>query len=90
MCSKLISSILANILEIHFRSFLDEAQYDSLQRKWGYMDTQFTVNLSLQTIQEYGHWAYCAFIELVKACDTALTFDRFQTQKVKIKREDNL
>ena len=54
------------------------------------MDTQFTVNLSLQTIQEYGHWAYCAFIELVKACDTALTFDRFQTQKVKIKQEDNL
>ena len=30
ICSKLISSILANILETHFRTFVNEAEYGSL------------------------------------------------------------
>ena len=34
------------------------------------MDANFAVNLSLQSIQKYGHSAYCVFVELVKAYDT--------------------
>lgn len=34
------------------------------------MDANFAVNLSLQTIREYGHSACCVFVDLVKAYDT--------------------
>ena len=34
------------------------------------MDANFSVNLSLQTIREYGHSSYCVFVDLVKAYDT--------------------
>ena len=41
----------------------------SIKQK-GFQDANFAVNLSLQTIQEYGHSAYCVFVDLVKAYNT--------------------
>ena len=69
ICSNIISSIIANRLEQHYRTFANEAQCGSLQRK-GCADANFAVNLSLQTIREHGDSTYCIFVDLIKAYDT--------------------
>ena len=69
ICSKLISSILASRLKTHFWTFVNEAQYGSLQRK-ACMDEKFAVNISLKMIWEYEHWVYYIFVDLIKAYNT--------------------
>ena len=69
ICSKIISSIIANRFEKHYRTFANEAQCGSLQKK-GCADANFSVNLSLQTIREHGESTYCIFVDLIKAYDT--------------------